>query len=51
MKMKKCKWLAEFEGICCNADSKYVADNPPFNCKCESKDDCKYYEIEEKTNE
>lgn len=21
--MKKCKWLAEFEGICCNADCKY----------------------------
>ena len=49
--MKKCKWLAEFEGICCNADCEYVADNPLFYCKCESKEDCKYYEKEEKTNE
>ena len=40
----KCKWLAEFEWICCNGDCQYVADNPPY--KCESKEDCKYYEEE-----
>ena len=24
-----CKWYAEFEGVCCNADSKWTAD---FRC-------------------
>ena len=44
---QKCKWLAEFEGICCNGDCEFVADNPPFYCKCLSKEECKYYEEED----
>lgn len=38
----KCKWLEEFNYICCNGECKYVADSP--DCKCESKEDCIYYE-------
>lgn len=25
-KCENCKWYAEFEGVCCNGDSKYRAD-------------------------
>ena len=41
MKEKKycctCKWYAEFEGVCCNADSKWTAD---FRCL---EDTCEYW--------
>lgn len=45
---KLCKWLEEFSFICCNGDCEYVADNPKYSCKCMSKEDCKYYEEQEK---
>lgn len=44
--MNKCKWLAEFEGVCTNGDCRWVADSPPSYCKCETQDDCKYFEKE-----
>lgn len=38
---KTCDWLAEFEGICCNADCEYCATNPSLSlwdgerdCEC-----------------
>ena len=45
--MKKCKWLAEFEGVCCNASCMYCADCPPAYYDCESNELCKHYEKEE----
>ncbi len=31
-----CRWYAEFEGVCCNGDSKWRADfmNPEDSCGC-----------------
>lgn len=26
----RCLWYAEFEGVCCNGDSPFCADTPPF---------------------
>ena len=43
--MSKCKWLEPFNHICCNGDCYYVADNPPM--KCESEEDCSWYERRE----
>ena len=41
----KCKWLkAE---ICCNDSSEYLADYPYPSCKCENKNQCKYFEKED----
>lgn len=40
-----CKW--KINEICCNGDCEYVADYPYPYCKCESKEDCKYFEEEE----
>ena len=25
-----CDWYAEFEGVCCNGDSPFCADAPPY---------------------
>lgn len=33
--------------VCCNDKSEYLADYPRPFCKCESKEDCKYFEKEE----
>lgn len=30
-----CKWYCEFEGVCVNADSKYVADFRDSDFSCE----------------
>lgn len=43
-KKSKCKYYAEFEGICCNGDCKpYVADACPYDNQSE----CRYYECED----
>jgi hypothetical protein len=26
-----CEWIAEFNWICCNGDSKYKAESPPMH--------------------
>lgn len=39
-----CKYL--INEVCCNGDSPCVADYPSPYCKCESKEDCKYFEKE-----
>ena len=36
-----CDWYAEFDGVCCNADSKWTAD---FRC---SDDSCSEWESKE----
>lgn len=41
---KQCKWL--INEVCCNSDCKYVADYPYPFCKCENKNQCKYFEKE-----
>lgn len=44
--MEICKW--RYDDICCNGDCKeYVADYPYPRCKCESKEDCYYYQEED----
>lgn len=43
--LDKCKW--KINEICCCDESLYVADYPPYYCKCESKKDCKYFEKED----
>lgn len=40
-----CKW--KINEICCNGDCEYVADYPHPYCKCESLEDCKYFEKED----
>ena len=40
-----CKW--KINEICCNDKSEYLADYPSLYCKCESIEDCRYYEKEE----
>ena len=42
--MDICKW--KINEVCCNSDCEYCADYPhPYN-KCESKEQCKYFEKE-----
>ena len=38
-----CKWYAEFEGVCCNADSEWTADFRCLNdtCDCWEENTCK----------
>jgi hypothetical protein len=40
-----CKW--KINEICCNDKSQYIADYPSPFCKCESIEDCKYFEKED----
>lgn len=40
-----CKW--KINEVCCNDKSEYLADYPYPFCKCESLEDCKYFEKEE----
>ena len=40
-----CKW--KINEICCNDRSKYLADYPSPFCKCESKENCNFFEKEE----
>lgn len=40
-----CKW--RINDMCCNENSDYLADYPYPTCKCESKDDCNYFEEED----
>lgn len=38
---KRCKWYAEYEGVCLNADAKFCADNPPYTFEeCDEFDHC-----------
>ena len=41
----QCKWL--INEVCCNDSSEYLADYPYPNCKCENKNQCKYFEKED----
>jgi len=41
-----CKW--KINEVCCNDKSEFVADYPSPFCKCESKNDCKYFEKEKR---
>ena len=41
-----CKW--RINEVCCNDRCEYLADYPYPYCKCESKEDCEYFEEEEK---
>ena len=43
--MEICKW--RINDVCCNEESKYVADYPPYWCKCDSIMDCECYEEED----
>ena len=42
--MEICKW--KINEVCCNDKSQYLADYPSLFCKCESKEDCKFFELE-----
>ena len=41
-----CKW--KINEVCCNDKSEYLADYPYPFCKCESLEDCKYFEKEDR---
>lgn len=44
--MEICKY--KVNEVCCNGDCKeYVADYPYPRCKCESKEDCRYFKKED----
>jgi len=43
--MDMCKW--KINEVCCNGECEYVADYPYPYCKCESKEDCQYFEKED----
>lgn len=40
-----CKW--KINEVCCNDSSPYLADYPNPFCKCESRNDCDFFEREE----
>lgn len=40
-----CKW--RISGVCCNETSKYLGEYPYPYCKCESKEQCNYFEKED----
>lgn len=42
--LNKCKW--KINEVCCNYRSEYLAGYPSSFCKCESKEDCKFFERE-----
>lgn len=44
--LEVCRW--RINDICCNDSSPYLADYPSPFCKCESKEDCPYFEKEDR---